>query len=177
MVITGHDATNDMLYIKKELIQNRLQDSNGNYIQWDHEVDDTGVLAIDDSQESKRALAGEMNKRAGRLGLVVITQAEYDEFKKKPHTPIRTKPLDHMGGHKTQRQNLGLPSRAGVAGDNAAVRGLTQKLDPVPTKGPGLSVVADKMFSPRMAEVPVVVEVPLGTSGALPGGSFLSATG
>ncbi len=143
-----------MLYIKKELIQNPLKDSKGNPIQWDHTVDDTGVLAIDDSQESKRALAGELNARAGKLGLVVITQAEYDEFKKKPHLPIRIKVPDQIGGHKTQRQSLGLPSPGAAAAVANDVRGITQKLDPV--KGPGLSSVADKLFAPRMAEVPVV---------------------
>lgn len=149
-----------MLYILKEVVQNPVTDSMGRQIHWDHTVDDIGVIAIDDSQPDKQALAAEMNAAAAKhtLGLVIITQQQYDEWKKKPHSPIRVKSPDGMGGQRIQRQHLGMPpvDVAGVnpsGAVNPALKGLTQQMNSVPVPEANLASVVDEMFSPRMAAV------------------------
>lgn len=76
-------------YFKKELISNRVRTASGDAIPFEDIGGDCGVIAVDDDDpvghEFYTTLSEKAAKRRG--GVIKITQAQFDELKKKTSLP------------------------------------------------------------------------------------------
>lgn len=97
---------------KKELASKPLLLGNGKSLHFDHVVDDIGILALDETKDA--ALIAELNEVVGSAGVSVISEAAYEELKKKEPLPARATqsrgirlfapPKDPWGGQKGEQE-------------------------------------------------------------------------
>lgn len=83
-----------MRYFKKELIANKINLPNGKALEYTHVVNQTGVVVIDPAAQPDLLKALESIK--GRMGVSEISEAQFEEFKKKLPTPERAAPEQTM---------------------------------------------------------------------------------
>ena len=76
-----------MRYYKKELCHKPFLLANGKFLTFTSVFDQTGLIATDDE-----ALIAQLSQAVGSAGLSEITEAKFEEYKKKLPSPMRETP-------------------------------------------------------------------------------------